>query len=162
MRTSTKAASKPANAKPGKAKAKPAANAAAPATPAKPDERAVRVALTAESHAFTSKLYSGSQPVHSGKPGKLADYLDRAKRQPHAVGAGGTSERDHALLRRIVAVVPGIAKAGGAFDPSAPAIAADLGVISRLASAGYVAIENGGLIITTTGAERMRLITKAA
>lgn len=165
----------PANKKPSKrAAAKAALLASAPAAivapvapaiaaPAKPDkaaERSARVALTVASHAFTSALYSGSQPVHSAKPGKLADYIARIQ-QPRHTAPNGTSERDHVLLRRIVAVL-GPVSAGTAFDPSAPNLAADIGVISRLASVAYIVTDGSTVTFTKAGAERAMLVSKPA
>lgn len=164
----------PANKKPSKravAKAAKLASATvivpvapAVASVAKPDKSADRLArqlATAESHAFVSKLYGGaSMPVHRSAPGKLARYISRIQQPGHACTE--TSDRDHALLRRIGDAVPGISKAGGAFDPCAANIAADLGVISRLASVGYVATDGATVTLTATGATRLRLVSKAA
>lgn len=137
----------------------PAATAK-PAKPAKPDaaaERVKREALTTAARATVSKLYSGpSLAVHAAKPGKLAVYIARIQTPRQATDAA--TVRDESLLSLLAAN----ADKAGHFDPSAPSIAADLGVISRLASLGFIASDGKLCTITATGAERARLVAKRA
>lgn len=132
---------------------------AKPATP-KPDaaaERVKREALTTAARATVSKLYSGpSLAVHAAKPGKLAVYIARIQTPRQATDAA--TVRDESLLSLLAAN----ADKAGHFDPSAPSIAADLGVISRLASLGFIASDGKLCTITATGAERARLVAKRA
>ena len=133
---------------------------AAPIVADKAADRAARQALTAEAHLFVSALYDGaSKPVHRTKPGKLAAYIARIQHPGHACGDAGPSTRDHALLMRIATVAD---KAGAAFNPCDAAIAADLGVVSRLASVAYIATDGETVTLTEAGAERIRLLRKRA
>jgi hypothetical protein len=154
--TTTKAASN----KPAKAAATVKPVAAVAAKPAKPDatnDRAERVALIGEARKAVAATYNGaSLAVHSSRTPKLADCIARIA-QPVQQAANGASDRDHSLLLRIASQ----AKAG-AFDPSSPAIAADLGVISRLASLKYIATDGKACTITASGAERVALLRSKA
>lgn len=156
-------AAKPATTKavkPVKAKAVAATEAVVIAAPVKPshaDARAERQALINTALAFVSNLYSGaSMPVHTSRTPKLADCIARIQQPRHVAGAGGASDRDHALLLRLASV----ADAGSlAFDPSSPNVAADIGVLSRLASVGYITTDGTECTITKAGAERVSFLT---
>ena len=85
------------------------------------------------------------------------DLLTADSRQPVQRAANGASPRDESLLSLIASRSD--AKTG-AFDPVA--IVADLGVISRLASLGYITMRGDACTLTDTGAERARLVAKRA
>lgn len=142
-----------------------AANAGKPAAAAKPvkpalhnlskaDARVAADTAIAAFYAAGRKLYSGpSNVIHTRKPGKLDAYIARVK-QP-VQSADVASPRDEALLAIIHRN-----NVNGTFDPCA--IAADLGVISRLASLGYVTMRGDKLALSTTGAERAAIVAKRA
>lgn len=126
------------------------------AKPAKPDyavQREQRIALISEARNAVAAFYNGaSLTVHKSKAPKLSDCIARIE-MPVQRAANGASERDESLLIRLVSVCD---SDGRTFDPSQPNIAADLGVLSRLASLGYigVAASTGLPFVTDTGAER--------
>lgn len=164
MRTSKKA-SKPATKKPVVATliatapvaVKPVA-VAKPVTPAKPDERAARQALTDAARAAVAKHYNGaSLTAHSHRVPKLADCIARISNPVQR--ATSASVRDESLLLLIADSVNGKPVA---FEPASPAIAADLGVLSRLASLGMLAITDGKPTLTQRGADYAKAARKAA
>lgn len=129
------------------------------AKPAKPDYAAIRAdrqALIDAARVHVSKFYSGaSLTVHKHNPPKLQACLDRIATPIQRAGSGA-SDRDHSLLLLLTAE----SDTSSAFDPSNPRIAADLGVLSRLSSLGYIGIaaSTGGAFITEAGAERARML----
>jgi hypothetical protein len=131
------------------------ASAAKPVKPATPANAEAPAASRFDAHRTTAKaFYSGdSLTVHSRKPGKAAAYLDRIRNNTHSTSVA--TARDESLL----AVIHRNNNAG-AFDPVA--LGADLGVISRLASLGYITVrgtgENATPALTNTGAERARIV----
>lgn len=166
MQTTNKpAAVKPARRINGKAPAKagkPAAAAAPavakPATPAADNARAERAAATAATFAKARKLYSGnSAPVHSKRTPKLSDCIARIKSPIQTTDSA--TVRDTALLRLIADSIGG---KPGAFDPTSPALACDLGVISRLASLSFLAVAGDKPVLTERGAAYAKAAAKAA
>lgn len=160
MRTSKKAkAVKPAS-KPVAVTAPVAivSNAAKPAKPNAGAARAERTAIINTARVAVAAIYNGpSLAVRSSvNPGKLARYIERLQNPGHRADTAST--RDESLLARIAAN----ADKAGSFDPCAPAINADLGVISRLGCLGFITTDGKACTITTTGAERARLVAKRA
>ena len=147
MRKINNKAAKPATSKPVAAAAKPVAA----------DNKPDRAAIVSACREHVAKLYNGaSLSVHSRKPCTAAAYASHITK-PVQRAANGASPRDESLLSLIASRSD--AKTG-AFDPVA--IVADLGVISRLASLGYITMRGDACTLTDTGAERARLVAKRA
>jgi hypothetical protein len=157
----TKRVSVKAAAKATTATVTPTHDTAAPAAPAKPslaDQRAERQALTDAAREHVAAFYNGaSLTVHKHKAPKLADAIARIASPTHKIG-GAASPRDESLLTLLAAH----SDSNGAFDPSSPAISADLGVLSRLSSGGYITTDGVACTITDRGAEYARNIIKRA
>lgn len=136
---------------------KPAANVAAKpvaAAIAKPSRSEIADAC----RAYVSRFYAGaSLTAHHKKPCALSVYTARIAKPVQICANGVTSQRDHSLLALIASKAD--AKTG-AFDPVA--ILADAGVISRLASVGYLTMRGDTCTLTDTGAERARIVAKQA
>jgi len=134
---------------------------AAVAKPAAGDVRAERAMLTATARAYCARLYNGpSLAVHTVKPATLNECIAVITTPRHRCGARGALPRDESLLMLCASELA----ADGSFDPSTHRIPADIGVLSRLASIGYIAIaaSTGMPFITERGAERVRLVAKRA
>jgi hypothetical protein len=150
MRKINTKAAKPATAKPAaNVSGKPAAK---PVAADKPDRQAV----INECREAVAKHYNeASLSVHSKRPCAAAVYIERIAKPVQKCGPAGTSTRDESLL----ALIASKADKAGTFDPVA--IAADAGVISRLASVGFISLNSDKQpVITTTGSERARLAAK--
>lgn len=140
-----------ASKKAGKAVAKPAvpANAAA---------RSERQALTDTARVTARKLYSGSSlVVHAHRAPKLADCIARIKNP--VMPANSATVRDQSLLL-LIAGTTGFK--AGSFDPTAPGLNCDLGVISRLASLSFLSAPGDKPTLTERGAEYARAARKSA
>lgn len=128
------------------------------AKPAKPDQsaaRAERQLVIDTQRAAVSTFYSGaSLTVHSKRAASRTLYIDAAVKQPMQIGPSGASTRDESLL----ALIGRHADKAGAFDPVA--LAADRGVISRLASGGFLSFDNKAdtFALTATGISRAALL----
>lgn len=151
-----KQSNKPA--KPAKASAPAAAApvAAKPAVPAAAEARAARVAVINAHRATVAQTYNGPSLAARGsvRGGKLARYIERVQTPGHRADTAST--RDESLLRLIGAN----ADKAGAFDPCA--LNADLGVISRLGSLGFITVAGDGLALTQAGRERANLLQRKA
>jgi hypothetical protein len=158
--SNTNKTAKPARRVNGKAAAKPEAKApvAKPAAPAAADQRAERQALTDKARATVRAHYNGaSLTVHAHRAPKLADCIARIKAP--TCGANSASKRDESLLLLIASATGG---KPGAFNPASPELAADLGVISRLASLGFIAAPGDQPTLTDKGAQYAKAAAKAA
>lgn len=143
--------------KPATATVKPAAIAAKPVVPATGTVKPDRAIVAAECQSYVARFYNGaSLTTHSKRPCNAAAYAAVLKQPTHKCGPNGASSRDESLL----ALIASKADKSGAFDPVA--ILADLGVISRLRSIGYLELRGDTATLTDTGAERARLVAKRA
>lgn len=149
MRKINAKAAKPATVKPAAAPALPVV-----AATVKPDRSAIIDAC----RVHVAKLYNGaSLTVHAKRAAPIGAYIAVIKSPNHKCGPSGASTRDESLLSLIASKSD--AKTG-AFDPVA--VYADIGVISRLASIGYIAMRGDAVTLTDSGAERARLVAKRA
>jgi hypothetical protein len=141
------------------ASAKPAAKATTAPVAAKPVANVPdRAAIADACRSFVSRFYNqASLSVHTRKPCTAATYAAHIAKPVQKCGPAGTSARDESLLCLIASKAD--AKTG-AFDPVA--ILADAGVISRLASVGYLTMRGDACTLTDTGAERARVAAKRA
>lgn len=144
--------------KPGKAKAAPAT--AKPAAPAPDAKRSERAAVLEAHRATVSRFYAeASLTVHKRKAATLDTYAARVQHPVQRIATGsGPSERDQSLL----ALIHANSDKAGTFDPVA--LAADAGVISRLASIAFITYDAKAhtFSLTAAGRERAAVITRKA
>lgn len=135
------------------APAKPEAEAVAPVAPAnpvaaKPDNAALRAINAAKSALFVAArtiiaaLYSGASPViHRGEITSPDAILSRIETPVQRIGKSGPTERDNSALAAFHAFHVIAGETGETILSVASRHGIDLGAVSRLASAGFVAID---------------------
>lgn len=145
-------------AKPATVKPVIAAVAAKPVQAAAGTVKPDRSAIIDACRTHVAALYNGaSLTVHAKRAAPLAAYLAVIKSPNHKCGPSGASTRDESLLSLIASKSDAKTHA---FDPVA--LFADIGVISRLASIGFIAVSGDTVTLTDRGAERARLVAKRA
>lgn len=141
------------SAKPAKAPRGKAAKPAAPATPA--DKATAERERCLANLAIVRPHYAGpSAATHRSRAPRLADALQRIA-SPIQCAKSATPRDDSGLL-----LCAKYADASGAFDPTLAT--ADLGMLSRIASLGFIEIRNGKAALTATGSSRAKLLAKKA
>jgi len=135
--------------------AKPVKHAAKPTAKAE-TARSERVELLGTERKRVASFYNGpSLTVHASRHPKLSDCVERIAKPIQR--ADNPSVRDESLLLAIGAH----ADKSGAFDPST--FGCDLGVISRLASLGFLTVNSANMpALTKAGTERAASVKSRA
>jgi hypothetical protein len=130
--------------------------AASPSAATDETDANAEAARAAANRAFTMRHYSGpSQASHSKRAPKLSDALSHVANPIQR--AKNCSERDESALL----LGASLADASGTFCPLAGTF--DLGVLSRLASLGHLAVAGNRIALTKSGRElAANLARKAA
>jgi hypothetical protein len=118
----------------------------APAADAKQSEADATAARAAANRAFTASHYAGpSQASHAKRAPKLSEALARVANPVQRAKACSTRDESGLLL------ATSLADGNGTFCPLAGTF--DLGVLSRLASLGYLSVAGDRIAISKAGTD---------